>query len=49
MSPWRGSEALKNILKSLIGGIERRTPSKFKYQTHRSTYRKRQNSILNLN
>jgi len=37
-----------NILKSLIGGIERRTPGKIKYQMHRSTYRKGENSILNL-
>jgi hypothetical protein len=36
-------------LKGLIGGIERRTPGKTKYQRHRSTYRKRENSILNLN
>jgi hypothetical protein len=36
-------------LRSLIGGIERRTPGKIKYQTHKSTYRKRENLILNLN
>jgi hypothetical protein len=35
-------------LKSLIGGIERRTPGKIKYQMHRDTYRKGENLILNL-
>jgi hypothetical protein len=36
-------------LKSLIGGIERRTPGKIKYQMHRNTYRKRENLILDPN
>ena len=36
-------------MKSLIGGIERRTPGKIKYQTHRNTYTKGENLILNLN
>jgi hypothetical protein len=49
MSACRGSEALKNILKSLRSGIEWRTPGKIKYQMHRSTYRKRENLIQNLN
>jgi hypothetical protein len=49
MSAWRGSEASKNILKSLRSGIEWRTPSKINYQMHRSTYRKRENLIQNLN
>jgi hypothetical protein len=49
MSAWRGSEASKNILKSLRGGIEWRTPGKIKYQTHRRTYRKRESLIQNLN
>jgi hypothetical protein len=35
-------------LKSLIGGIERRTPGKIKYQTHRDTYRRGENLVLNL-
>jgi hypothetical protein len=33
----------------LRSGIEWRTPSKIKYQMHRSTYRKRENLIQNLN
>jgi hypothetical protein len=32
-----------------MGGNERRTPGKIKYQMHKSTYRKRENPILNLN
>jgi hypothetical protein len=46
MSLWRGSEAYKNILKSLISGIERRTPGKIKYQTHRDTCRKREKNLV---
>jgi hypothetical protein len=49
ISSWRGSEALKNILKSLRSGIEWRTSGEIKYQMHRSTYRKRENLIQNLN
>jgi hypothetical protein len=33
----------------MIGGIERRTPGNIKYQTHRNTYRKRENLILDPN
>jgi transcriptional regulator of NAD metabolism len=40
---------MTNISKSLRGGVEWRTPGKIKYQMHRSTYRKRENLIQNLN
>jgi hypothetical protein len=35
----------KTFWKAWKGGIERRTPGKRKYQTHRNTYRKRENLV----
>jgi hypothetical protein len=35
----------KTFWKAWIGGIKRRTPGKIKYQTHRNTYRKRENLV----
>ena len=35
----------KTFLKARKGGIERRTPGKIKFQTHRDTYRKRENLV----
>jgi hypothetical protein len=35
----------KTFWKAWKGGIERRTLGKIKYQTHRNTYRKRENLV----